>query len=94
VVSLAIVGIMLVVRRIPLSYTIYATSSVLLPLLLPLASRPLLSMPRFVAVLFPVSWGWAIAAERRRPPETAILVAFAGGFCLLAFLFINWLAVF
>lgn len=94
VVTLALIGIVVAVRRIPASYTIYATSSVLLPLLLPLASRPLLSMPRFAAVLFPVSWGWAIAAERRRPPETAILVAFAGGFCVLGFLFINWLAVF
>ena len=41
-----------------------------------------------MAVVFPVSWGWAIAAERGRPPETATLVAFAGGFALLAFLFI------
>ena len=47
-------------------------------------------MPRFAAVLFPVSWGWALAAARRRPPETAILVAFTGGFALLAYLFINW----
>ena len=94
VVALAVAGIVLAARRIPLSYTVYAASSVLLPLLLPLTSRPLLSMPRFVAVLFPVSWGWAIAAERRRPPEAATLVAFSAGFALLAFLFINWLAVF
>jgi hypothetical protein len=94
VLALAVIGIVLVARRVPLTYTVYATSSVLLPLLLPLASRPLLSMPRFVAVLFPVSWGWAVAAERRRPPETAIVVAFAGGFAVLAFLFINWLYVF
>jgi hypothetical protein len=94
IVSLAVIGVVLAARRVPLTYTVYATSSLLLPLLLPLASRPLLSMPRFVAVVFPVSWGWAIAAERRRPPETATLVAFAGGFCLLAFLFINWLFVF
>jgi hypothetical protein len=94
VVTLAVVGIVLAGRRIPMTYTVYATSSVLLPLLLPLAGRPLLSMPRFAAVVFPASWGWAIAAERRRPPETATLVAFAGGFCLLAFLFINWLYVF
>jgi hypothetical protein len=94
VVALAIIGIVIAARRIPWTYTVYATSSVLLPLLLPLSSRPLLSIPRFVAVLFPVSWGWAIAAERRRPPETATLVAFAGGFSLLAFLFINWLYVF
>jgi hypothetical protein len=94
VVALAVIGIALAARRVPLTYTVYATSSVLLPLLLPLPSRPLLSMPRFVAVLFPVSWGWAIAAERRRPPETATLVAFAGGFAVLAFLFINWAPVF
>jgi hypothetical protein len=67
---------------------------VLLPLLLAPSNRPLLSMPRFMAVVFPVSWGWALAAERRRPPEAAILVAFAGGFALLAFLFINWQYVF
>jgi hypothetical protein len=94
IVTLAVFGVVQAARRVPLTYTIYAMSSILLPLMLPLASRPLLSMPRFMAVLFPVSWGWAIAAERRRPPETATLVAFAGGFCLLAFLFINWLFVF
>jgi hypothetical protein len=94
VVTLAVIGIVLAVRRIALTYTVYAAASVLLPLLLPLSSRPLLSMPRFMAVVFPVSWGWALAAERRRPPETATLVAFTGGFALLAFLFINWQFVF
>jgi hypothetical protein len=94
VVTLAVIGLVLAVRKIALTYMVYAAASVLLPLLLPLSSRPLLSMPRFMAVVFPVSWGWAIAAERRRPPETATLVAFAGGFALLAFLFINWQFVF
>jgi hypothetical protein len=94
VVTLAVIGIVLAVRRIALTYTVYAAASVLLPLLLPLSSRPLLSMPRFMAVVFPVSWGWALAAERRRPPETTTLVAFTGGFALLAFLFINWQFVF
>jgi hypothetical protein len=94
VVTLAVIGIVLAARRIAPTYTVYAGASVLLPLLLPLASRPLLSMPRFMAVVFPVSWGWALAAARRRPPETAVLVAFAGGFALLAFLFINWQFVF
>ncbi|MEP6758974.1 MAG: mannosyltransferase family protein [Actinomycetota bacterium] len=94
VVALAVTGVALAVRRIPLTYIVYASASLALPLLLPLESRPLLSMPRFAAVLFPVSWGWAIAAARRRPPETAILVAFVGGFALLAYLFINWQPVF
>ena len=57
-------------------------------------TRPLLSMPRFAAVLFPVSWGWALASARRRPPETAVLVGFTAGFALLAYLFINWQPVF
>jgi len=94
VVALAVAGVVLAARRIPATYTVYATTSLLLPLLLPLASRPLLSIPRFAAVVFPVSWGWAIAASRRRPPETAIVVAFTGGFAVLAFLFINWQPVF
>jgi len=94
VVTLAVIGIVLAARRVAPTYTVYAASSVLVPLLLPLSSRPLLSMPRFMAVVFPVSWGWAVATERRRPPEAAILVAFAGGFALLAFLFINWQFVF
>jgi hypothetical protein len=94
VVTVAVIGIVLAARRIPLAYTVYAGASLLLPLVLPLPDRPLLSMPRFAAVIFPVSWGWAIAAERRRPPETAILVASTAGFAVLAFLFINWQPVF
>ena len=94
VVGLAAVGIVLAARRVPLTYTVYAAASLTLPLLLPLDTRPLLSMPRFAAVLFPVSWGWALASARRRPPETAVLVAFTAGFALLAYLFINWQPVF
>jgi hypothetical protein len=94
VVAIAVAGIAIAARRIPLAYTVYAAASLVLPMLLPLASRPLLSMPRFAAVLFPASWGWALAAGSRRPPETAILVAFTGGFAVLAFLFINWQPVF
>jgi hypothetical protein len=94
VVAIAVIGVVLAARRIPLTYTVYAALSLLLPLLLPLPSRPLLSMPRFAAVVFPVSWGWAIGAERRRPPETATLVAFTAGFSILSFLFINWQPVF
>jgi hypothetical protein len=94
VVALAFAGVVLAARRIPLTYTAYAAASLALPLLLPLPSRPLLSLPRFAAVVFPASWGWALAAARRRPPETAILVSFTGGFAMLAFLFINWQPVF
>lgn len=94
VVAIAFAGVVLAARRVPLPYTVYAAASLLLPMLLPLPSRPLLSLPRFAAVVFPASWGWALAAARRRPPETATLVGFTGGFAVLAFLFINWQPVF
>ncbi len=77
-------------RKVPLAYTVYAGTSILLPLSFPFWDRPLLSMPRFVVVLFPVMWGFAIAAAEKRPPETAMLVAFAAGYGLLAVLFMNW----
>ena len=64
--------------------------SVVIPLAFTYDPRPLTSMPRFMAVVFPAFWGFAIAAERRRPPEAAFLVAFAAGFGILALLFINW----
>ena len=94
VVGVAIVGITIAAFRVPLTYSVYAALSVLVPLTFTYEPRPLTSMPRFMAVVFPAFWGFAIAAEPRRPPETAILVAFAAGFGILAFLFINWQPLF
>jgi hypothetical protein len=79
---------------VPLTYSVYAGLSVLIPLTFTFDPRPLTSMPRFMAVVFPAFWGFAIAAERRRPPEAAILIAFAAGFGILALLFVNWQFVF
>jgi hypothetical protein len=94
VVAAAIAGIVIAAFRVPLTYSVYAALSVLVPLTFTFHDRPLTSMPRFMAVVFPAFWGFAIAAERRRPPETALLIAFAAGFGILSFLFINWQPVF
>jgi Mannosyltransferase (PIG-V) len=94
VVGAAVVGIAIAAFRVPLTYSVYAALSVLIPLTFTYDQRPLTSVPRFMAVVFPAFWGFAIAADRRRPPETAILVAFAAGFGILCFLFINWQPVF
>jgi Mannosyltransferase (PIG-V) len=94
VVGVAIAGITIAAFRVPLTYSVYAALSVLIPLTFTYGDRPLTSMPRFMAVVFPAFWGFAIAAERRRPPEAAFLVAFAAGFGILCFLFINWQPVF
>jgi hypothetical protein len=57
-------------------------------------TRPLLSMPRFVGVIFPAFWVLARAVDRRRLPEPAVVATFAGGYALLAALFVNWWDVF
>ena len=94
VVGAAVAGIAIAAFRVPAAYSIYAALAVLIPLTFTYDQRPLTSMPRFMTVVFPAFWGFAIAAERRRPPETAILVASAAGFGILCFLFINWQPVF
>ena len=94
VVAIALVAIWIAAWRVPLTYTVYAVLSVLLPMSFTFANRPLISVPRYFLVVFPISWGLAIAAERRRPPEAAILAGSAAGFALLAYLFVNWLPAF
>jgi Mannosyltransferase (PIG-V) len=94
VVGVAVGGIAIAAFRVPVTYSVYAALSVLVPLTFTYDQRPLTSMPRFMAVVFPAFWGLAIAAERRRPPEAAILIGSAAGFGILCFLFINWQPVF
>jgi hypothetical protein len=94
VVLIAIGGVILVARRIPITYTAYAAGSLLLPLLLPFDGRPLLSVPRFMAVVFPIAWGWSLAAGRDRPPEGAVIGTFASLHGVMALLFISWWYVF
>jgi hypothetical protein len=94
VVGVVIVAIVAGWRRLPLPYLAYALGSLLIPLSYPFPPRPLLSMPRLVAVIFPASWVLADAVERHRLPHTVIVATFAGGFCLLAVLFTNWWHIF
>ena len=94
VVLLAIAGIVLTIRRVRPAYLAYAGASLMLPLLAPYPDRPLLSMPRFVLVLFPVAWGYADAVARRWIPDALVTAVFAGGFGLTAALFVAWQYVF
>ena len=98
-VDLLIVGIVLVavvagVRMLRPSYLTYAGLSLLVELSVPFPPRPLLSMPRFVAVVFPAFWVIAWAVERRRIPEPLVTAVFACGFGILAVLFMNWWHIF
>jgi Mannosyltransferase (PIG-V) len=99
IVDLLVVGVVIVavvagIRRLRPSYLIYAFLSLLIELSVPFASRPLLSMPRFVAVIFPAFWVIAAGVERRRIPEPLVTGIFAAGYGILALLFMNWWHIF
>jgi hypothetical protein len=93
-IALGGVGLAAAARRVRSSYLAYATLSLMLPLFAPLDDRPLLSMPRFVIVVFPLYWGYAAAVDRRWVPESLVTGAFAMGYGLLAVLFVTWWYVF
>jgi hypothetical protein len=81
-------------RRLPASYLTYSFVSLLVPLSGMLASRPFMSMPRFVIVLFPAFWVVALAVERRKLPDQLVTGVFCGGYALLGVLFMNWYYIF
>jgi Mannosyltransferase (PIG-V) len=98
-VDLLVVGVVLVavvagVRMLRPSYLTYAGLSLLVELSVPYPPRPLLSMPRFVVVLFPAFWVIAWAVERRRIPEPLVTAVFACGYGILSVLFMNWWHIF
>jgi len=94
VVGVVIVAVVAGWRRLSPPYLVYAVGSLLLPLSYPFPPRPLLSMPRFVAVIFPAFWVMADASERRRIPHSAVVATFAAGLGLLTVLFVNWWYIF
>jgi hypothetical protein len=94
VVGVVLLAVLAGIRWLRWGYLAYALASLAVPLFEPLPDRPLLSMPRFVVVLFPAFWVMARAVERRRLPEPLLVASFAGGYALLGTLFINWWHVF
>jgi hypothetical protein len=58
-------------RMLPRAYGVYVIAALALPLSYPVASQPLMSLPRFLVVLFPLSiWlgAWLAAHPRARVP--------------------------
>jgi Mannosyltransferase (PIG-V) len=94
VVGVVVVAVVAGLRVLRPSYLTYAALSLLLPLTDPFPPRPLMSMPRFVAVIFPAFWVIGRAVTRRRIPEPLVIGVFAAGWGLLAVLFINWHYIF
>jgi hypothetical protein len=78
----AIVAIIGVLRTLPLAYGVYVLAALALPLSYPVSSQPLMSLPRFLVVLFPLSmWfgAWLAAHPRAQRPVlvcSGLLMAF------------------
>jgi hypothetical protein len=71
----AVVGVL---RLLPLAYGAYVLAALALPLSYPVAPQPLMSLPRFLVVLFPLSiWfaSWLAVRPRLQLPVLAISAA-------------------
>jgi hypothetical protein len=68
----AVVACVGVLRRLPRPYGIWMAASLVLPLSFPVAPQPLMSLPRFVAVLFPVFMWLALVCEERRATDLVV----------------------
>lgn len=84
---LAIPATVGVLRMLPLAYGVYVIAALAMPLSYPVASQPLMSLPRFLVVLFPLSiWlaVWLAEHPRVRTPalvgSAALMVLFVGQF--------------
>jgi hypothetical protein len=85
--ALAVVGVL---RRLPLAYGAYVVAALALPLSDPVRAQPLMSLPRFLVVLFPLGiWLAAWLAERPRA-QTPALVASGALMALFVAQFATW----
>jgi hypothetical protein len=75
---LGLVAVVGVVRRLPRAYGAYVVAALALPLSFPVGPQPLMSLPRFLAVLFPLFMWLAMACRSRRRRLFALAVLTAG----------------
>ena len=87
----AVVLLVEAVRRLRLAHSAYAAAALLLPLSFPVAAQPLMSLPRFVSVLYPlfmVAGLWL--ARGSRPRAVSVLAVSAAGLMAVSALVTDW----
>jgi hypothetical protein len=85
----AVVACVGVFRRLPKAYGAWVAVSLALPLSFPVTPQPLMSLPRFLAVLFPMFMWLALVCEERRITDR-VAAAFAVGLGLFTAQFATW----
>ncbi len=77
-------------RRLPLAYLAYVIVALALPLSYPVAPQPLMSLPRFLLVLFPLAIAVAAWAQEGRRRGPVLLAAGAVGLAVYSGIFATW----
>ena len=91
--AFAVVASVGVVRRLPRAYGVYVVAALALPLSFPVEPQPLMSLPRFLAVLFPLfMWLALVSEERRATPAVAAVCGMGLGLFVTQFATWQWVA--
>jgi hypothetical protein len=90
IVTIAITGFVLALPSLRAPEVAYGSLSFLLPLIDPFPSRPLLSLPRFVVVIFPALWGLSGVGWGRALPERLVIATLGAGWAISVLLFVTW----
>jgi len=77
-------------RRLPVAYGAYLVVALALPLSYPVGPQPLMSLPRFVAVLFPLAIWLALWMTGRVWRERLVVLTFAAGLVVYTGIFATW----
>jgi hypothetical protein len=89
----ALVACVGVFRRLPRAYGVWVAVALVLPLSFPVKPQPLMSLPRFLAVLFPIfMWLAVVAEERRITPHVAAASAVGLGLFTAQFATWHWIS--
>ncbi len=87
---LTVVATIGALRRLPAAYGAYLLAALALPLSYPVGPQPLMSLPRFVSVLFPLAIWLALWMTGRVWRERLVVAAFAGGLAVYTGIFATW----
>lgn len=75
---MAILALIGVLRLLPVAYGVYVLAALALPLSFPVAPQPLMSLPRFLLVLFPLNMWLAVTLATRPRALTRAVLIFSG----------------
>jgi hypothetical protein len=87
----AVVLVVVCWRKLPAAYTLYGLAALLFPLLYPTSARPLDSLPRFLAVVFPLFIALAVAVVDRPVWRWAVVALFGSLLVLATVLFASFI---